>query len=121
MKNIYENLLEIQNVSGQLKGLLLEDDIDMVFKKLAERQTLLDKLQGFLADVDMESRKSSNYETKEIIKSILALDKKNIKEVKARLSDLTNSLSFLEKEKKTRKRLQSATKVRRKKIVDILY
>lgn len=121
MKNMHENILEIKNVSEQLQDLLLQDDIDLVLEKLAERQKLLDKLQDFLPEADMESRRSSNSETKTIIKSILALDKKNIEEVKARLSDLSNSFFFLEKEKKTQQRLQSATKVRQKKIVDILY
>ncbi len=121
MKAIYENLLELKDVTEQLKGLLLQDDMDLVLNKLAERQKLLDKLQGILSMSDNKSRKSSISETRMLIKSILSLDHKNKKEVKIKISDLSNSLSYLRKEKHSLKRLRSETKVRHKRIVDILY
>jgi len=121
VKHIYENLLAIKDVSEQLQGLLLQDDMDLIFQKINERQALLDKLQDFLSASDIRSRKSLNSEIQTLIKSIFALDQKNAEEVKARISDLSNSLSALGKEKQTLKQLRSENKVRRKQIVDFLH
>ena len=121
MNALYQKLLELKETSEKVQGLLLQEDMDLVMDKLYERQKLLDGVQELLTASDISNEKRMSSEIESLIKSILSLDQNNMKEVNARLSELSNSLSYLGREKQTLKRLKSETRVRRKRIVDILY
>ena len=75
------NLTQLHSISKELSSLLMKGEAAAVFEKLEQRGAILKELQENSAGVDNQSRQNIEIET--IINSIIAMDKKKLKDTQS--------------------------------------
>ncbi|MFQ5772507.1 MAG: hypothetical protein ACE5HX_18365 [bacterium] len=115
LKNAHRALAEYYAITEQIGALLRDGDFDRVLDRIKQRENVLNSLREQLINgKDLSEEKS-------LINSILDLDQKNRDEIKVKIDNTYQSIRDLIKEKQSVNNLRSISKMRQKKIVDVLY
>lgn len=128
LKDGFQCLNDIYTLTEELGDMLQSGELDGILEKLRQREDLTNHLamnENCLKSIKEIANHQSNdrnsiLEMKEMIKSILDMDKKNVEFIKLQMKETADSLADLTKGKKAIQNLHSISTKGQKQIVNLV-